>query len=198
MADSVQKWRARWFYIKDQKSFDKQQYGLAPFDASKEVNKVKSWDQLPTRVELEESEQPRGPKICNMTRVLELQSALKKELNGVQLIAYFLQIRVQPLQARIHKMWSYSGTKDDSRISEEDLPTEIFEMQVRSLTKLTKKMVVPACLGKSFTSSNPLPKVCVSVFSYSKECHSLDLCHSHKNSLFLCRTICHSPHFPHF
>jgi hypothetical protein len=35
MAQSVQGWRQKWFYIKDQKSSDSDQYGLAPFDASK-------------------------------------------------------------------------------------------------------------------------------------------------------------------
>jgi hypothetical protein len=35
MARSVQHWRQKWFYIKDQKFSDSDQYGLAPFDASK-------------------------------------------------------------------------------------------------------------------------------------------------------------------
>jgi hypothetical protein len=56
MADSVQGWRIKWFCIKDQKSPEEQQYGLAPFDPTKEVKKLKSWDQLPTEAGLEESE----------------------------------------------------------------------------------------------------------------------------------------------
>jgi hypothetical protein len=94
-----------------------------------------------------------------MTQILELQSAVRKELNGVQLIAYFLHIQVQPLQARVSKMWSYFGSKDESRISEEEVPSEIFEKQVRLLTKLTKKHKIPPCLAKPFTANNPLPKV---------------------------------------
>jgi hypothetical protein len=35
MAQSVQGWRQKWFYIKDQKFSDSDQYGLAPIDASK-------------------------------------------------------------------------------------------------------------------------------------------------------------------
>jgi hypothetical protein len=31
MAESVQNWRQKWFYIKDQKSSESDQYGLAPF-----------------------------------------------------------------------------------------------------------------------------------------------------------------------
>jgi hypothetical protein len=35
MAAIVQGWRQKWFYIKDQKAADSNQYGLAPFDAKK-------------------------------------------------------------------------------------------------------------------------------------------------------------------
>jgi hypothetical protein len=40
MAQSVQGWRQKWFYIKDQKFSDSNQYGLAPFDASKGLTKL--------------------------------------------------------------------------------------------------------------------------------------------------------------
>jgi hypothetical protein len=46
MADSVQNWRQKWFYIKDQKTVESDLYGLAPFDASKRLKKMKSWDAL--------------------------------------------------------------------------------------------------------------------------------------------------------
>jgi hypothetical protein len=35
MAASVQGWRKKWFYIKDQKYSSSDQYGIAPFDANK-------------------------------------------------------------------------------------------------------------------------------------------------------------------
>jgi hypothetical protein len=47
MAQSVQGWRPKWFYIKDQKSSDSDQYGFAPFDASKGLTKLTLWDNLP-------------------------------------------------------------------------------------------------------------------------------------------------------
>jgi hypothetical protein len=53
MAQSVQGWRQKWFYIKDQKSSDSDQYGLAPFDASKGLRKLTSWDALPSEVWLD-------------------------------------------------------------------------------------------------------------------------------------------------
>jgi hypothetical protein len=34
MAASVQAWRTKWFYIKDQKVSSSDEYGIAPFDAS--------------------------------------------------------------------------------------------------------------------------------------------------------------------
>jgi hypothetical protein len=54
MAASVQGWRKKWFYIKDQKISSSDQYGIAPFDASKEMKKLTSWDLPPTEAEIEE------------------------------------------------------------------------------------------------------------------------------------------------
>jgi hypothetical protein len=52
MAQSVQSWRQKWFYIKDQKLSDSDQYGLAPFDASKCLRKLTTWDALPCDAEV--------------------------------------------------------------------------------------------------------------------------------------------------
>jgi hypothetical protein len=54
-ADSVQHWRTKWFYVKDQKSSEGQEYGLAPFDPKKELKKLKTWDQIPSKAELTET-----------------------------------------------------------------------------------------------------------------------------------------------
>jgi hypothetical protein len=54
MAASVQGWRKKWFYIEDRKVSSSDQYGIAPFDASKEVKKLTSWDLPPTEAEMEE------------------------------------------------------------------------------------------------------------------------------------------------
>jgi hypothetical protein len=51
-AASVQGWRTKWFYIKDHKASPEDQYGLAPFEASKEVKKLASWDALPSDAEI--------------------------------------------------------------------------------------------------------------------------------------------------
>ena len=55
MAESIQNWRKKWFYIKDEKA-EEQKFGLAPFDPTKPVKKLKSWNQPLTEAELEEIE----------------------------------------------------------------------------------------------------------------------------------------------
>jgi hypothetical protein len=52
---------------------------------------------------------------------------LNKEMNGLQLIAYFHQIRIQPLKVRDSQMWTYSGTTDKSRTLEEEVPEEVVQ-----------------------------------------------------------------------
>jgi hypothetical protein len=42
MAVSVQGWRKKWFYIKDQKTASSDQFGIAPFDANKSLTKLTS------------------------------------------------------------------------------------------------------------------------------------------------------------
>jgi hypothetical protein len=55
MAESVQNWHKKWFYIKDKKVRE-QKFGLAPFDPTKEVKKLKSWDLPLTEAEIQETE----------------------------------------------------------------------------------------------------------------------------------------------
>jgi hypothetical protein len=152
MAENVQNWRQKWFYIKDQKSCESDEYGLAPFDLVKGLTKLKSCDALPSEVEVEVIQQL-------FTRILELKNAAKKELNGTQLMVFFLQCQIQPLQAQILKLWSYLGATDPSRVSKKDLAIKDPKKRVRSMTKLTTKMAVPACLATPFDAKHPLPKV---------------------------------------
>jgi hypothetical protein len=50
MAASVQGWRKKWFYIKDQKNSSSSHYGIAPFDANKGLKKLSSWDSPSSRI----------------------------------------------------------------------------------------------------------------------------------------------------
>jgi hypothetical protein len=83
MAESVQNWRQKWYYMKDQKSFDSDQYSLAPFHPNKRLTKLKSWDALPSEAEAKEIKPL-------LTQMLDLKNATKRELNGTQLMVFFL------------------------------------------------------------------------------------------------------------
>jgi hypothetical protein len=107
MAESVQGWRQKWFYIKDQKSSEADEYGLSPFDADKGPTKLTSWDALPSDAESEEIK----PLLAH---IHDLKNVAEKELQGTQLIVFFLQRRIQPLQARVSKLWTYSGLSEPS------------------------------------------------------------------------------------
>jgi hypothetical protein len=77
----------------------------------------------------------------------------------MQLMAFFLQRRIQPLQHRVSKLWSYSGLEDSSRVSEEDIDKKNLDKRVRALTTLTKDDEIPALAADFFDSEHPLPAV---------------------------------------
>jgi hypothetical protein len=114
MAVSIQGWRKKWFYIKDQKTASSNKFGIAPFDATKSLTKLTSWDSPPTKAKIEDIKPL-------LTRIQSLKSATGGALTGTQLMAFFLQRRIQPLQDRASKLWSYSGLEDPSRVSKQDL-----------------------------------------------------------------------------
>jgi hypothetical protein len=94
-----------------------------------------------------------------MARIHELQNTRGKELSGIQITAYFLRTRVQPLQARKNPLWKYAGDKDADRLSA-DLEVKDLEKLVRKISSLSKKDSVPSsCRVKPYSATNALPKV---------------------------------------
>jgi hypothetical protein len=87
MSASVQGWRTKWFYIKDRKVSSNDEYGLAPFDASKELKKLSSWDSAPTGREMEAI----APLLA---RIQALKGGKGGALSSIQLMAFFVQCRV--------------------------------------------------------------------------------------------------------
>jgi hypothetical protein len=61
-------------------------------------------------------------------------------------MAFFLQRRIQPLQHCFSKLWSYSGSEDSSRVSEEDIDKKDLDKRVRALTTLTKDDEIPVLM----------------------------------------------------
>jgi hypothetical protein len=154
MAASVQGWRTKWFYIKDRKSSTEDEFGLPPFDASQEIKKLASWDALPSDAEAQEI-------LPLLFRIKSLKGGQGGALSGMQLMVFFIQRRVQPLQHCLTKLWNYSGLEDPTRISEDLISKEDVDKRVRNLTKLTKEHAVADLAADYFDSVHPLPEVCI-------------------------------------
>jgi hypothetical protein len=170
-AASVQGWRTKWFYIQDCKASPEDKYGLAPFDASKEVKKLASWDALPSDAEIEQV-------LPLLSRIQALKGGA---LSGIPLMAFFVQRRVQPLQHRLTKLWNYSGLEDPTRVSEDLIEKQDVDKRVRNLTKLTKDHAVADLTADYFDSVHPLPEVRIFVFTccrilFTSICVFLCLC----------------------
>ncbi|KAK1692678.1 hypothetical protein QYE76_009375 [Lolium multiflorum] len=157
--DSVQGWRKRWLYVHEESS-DSMEYNIAPFDGKAKILRRRSWD-------AEASEEEKLATEALMTRIRELQSTRGKELSGIQITAYFLRIRMQPLQARKNPLWMYAGDEDVERLST-DLSAKDLEKLIRRISKLSKKDTIPSsCKVTPFCSANPLPEK--SATSFKKE-----------------------------
>jgi hypothetical protein len=154
MAASVQGWKAKWCYIKDRKASPEDQYGLAPFNASQEVKKLVSWDALPSDAEVEQV-------LPLLSRIQFLKGGLGGALLGMQLMVFFVQRRVQPLQHRFSNLWTFSGLEDPTRISENLIDKKYVDKRVRNLSKLTKEHAVADLDAEHFDSVHPLPEVCI-------------------------------------
>ncbi|KAM0921153.1 hypothetical protein ACQ4PT_007047 [Festuca glaucescens] len=141
-ADSVQGWRKKWLYVKDESSTT-QEYGLAPFDASEDIQRRKSWD-------AEAIAEEKAATDALIARIQELQNTEGAELSGVR-------IRVQPLQARKNPLWLYSGAEDADRVSD-DLPLKDLEKLVHRFTSSSKNNEVPSsCRVEPFSGDHAPP-----------------------------------------
>ncbi|XP_051199974.1 uncharacterized protein [Lolium perenne] len=149
--DSVQGWRKRWLYVQEAYN-DAQEYNIAPFDGGEKIVRRRSWD-------AEVSDEEKTATEALMSRIHELQNTRGKELSGIQITAYFLRIRVQPLQARKNPMWLYAGEKDVDRLSK-DLSVNDLEKLVRRVSSLSKKKdsIPTSCGVKPYSGTNTLPK----------------------------------------
>jgi hypothetical protein len=76
------------------------------------VKKLASWDSLPSDAEIEQI-------TPLLSRIQALKGGKGGALSGIQLMVFFMQRRIQPLQHRLTKLWSYSGLEDPAHISED-------------------------------------------------------------------------------
>jgi hypothetical protein len=80
-------------------------------------------------------------------------------------MAFFLQRRVQPLQHRLSKLWTFSGLGDPSRVSKNLTEKKDLDKRVRALTTFTKDNEVADLAASYFDSEHPLPAVTFVVFT---------------------------------
>ena len=66
-------------------------------------------------------------------RVVQL---IRDGVTGMDLLEVFLRRCIQPLQARDHPMWMYSGRDDTTRIHPEEVDDDTLEKWLSSITKI--------------------------------------------------------------
>jgi hypothetical protein len=102
-----------------------------------------------------------------LARIQELKSGRGGALSGTQLMAFFLQRRVQPLQHRLSKLWTFFGLGDSSRVSEDLMEKKDLDKRVRAFTTLTKDHKIADLAARYFNSEHPLHAVCLlSLFAF--------------------------------
>jgi hypothetical protein len=94
-----------------------------------------------------------------LARIQALKSDDGGALTENQLMAFFLQCRVQPLQHRPSKLWSFSGLGDSSRVSDDLFEKKDLDKRVRALTILMKEDEIPDLTASYFDVEHHLPVV---------------------------------------
>ena len=107
LPESVRGWQSTWFYCKDQPT-PCQSTGLPPFSMAR-VEKPSALKVTP-----EEKEEV----TVLVERVVQL---VRDGMTGMYLLEVFLGRHIQPLQARDHPMWMYSGLEDTTWIHPEEV-----------------------------------------------------------------------------
>ncbi|SPT20405.1 unnamed protein product [Triticum aestivum] len=118
--ESVRGWQSTWFYCQDQAT-PGQSTGLPPF----------SLDQAQKPVSLKVTPEEKAQVKVLVGRVVQL---VREGVTGMDLLEVFLRRRIQPLQARDHPMWLYSGLDDTTRIHPEEVTDEMLEGWLSSIT----------------------------------------------------------------
>ncbi|KAK1669948.1 hypothetical protein QYE76_058107 [Lolium multiflorum] len=150
LPDSVQGWRKKWLYIREE-NHGCAKDNIPPFDGAEKILRRRSWD-------AEATEEERTSTEALMTRIHELQNTRGKELSGIQITAYFLRTRVQPLQARKNPFWNYAGDEDADRLST-NLEVKDLDRLIRRISSLKKKDSIPStCRVKPYSAAHALPK----------------------------------------
>jgi len=124
LPDSVKNWQNSWFYCKVDTAPGART--LPPYSDVRLTNS-RGWNPRLTAAENQQV-QPLMREIANMK---------KRGLDAMDLIALFVGRRVQPLQARVRKMWEYTGLEDPTRLSSKPMNQKEFDQIMKIITSVT-------------------------------------------------------------
>lgn len=110
LPESVRNWQSTWFYCNDVAS-PNMSTGLPPFtlDHPSSPRSINVFEDEKAEVEM---------------LVAEVINLVRSGVTGMDLLETFLGRRIQPLQARDHAMWHYSGPGDSTRSHPEEVSEE--------------------------------------------------------------------------
>jgi len=104
LPDSVKNWQNSWFYCRVDTAPGART--LPPYSDVR-LTDSRGWNPRLTALEKQQVH----------PLMKEISIMKKKGLDAMDLIALFVSRRVQPLQARVRRMWEYSGLEDPTRLS---------------------------------------------------------------------------------
>ena len=120
LPESVRGWQSTWFYCQDIAT-PGQSTGLPPF----------SFDRIQTPSSLKVTAAEKAETGMLVEKVVQL---INQGVTGMDLLEVFLSRRIQPLQARDHSMWMYSGANNTARVHPEEVPAKTVAQWLRSIT----------------------------------------------------------------
>src|SRR5664279_523144 len=69
-----------------------------------------------------------------MSQIEVLRTTEGKKVSGLHLVSTFIRRRIQPLQARFHGMWMYSGPSDPTSTRGDELSRDELETRIQAIT----------------------------------------------------------------
>jgi len=120
LPESVRGWQSSWFYCQDVPT-PGHSTGLPPF----------SFDRVQTPAPLKVTAAETMETRMVVDRVVQL---INDGVTGLDLLEVFLSRRIQPLQARDHPMWLYSGPDDTARVHPEEVPLDTVALWLKGIT----------------------------------------------------------------
>ena len=123
MSESVQNWRKKWFYLKDEEE------SFAPFADVLVAKSKKTWAN-----EISAEEEVVVEVLYQ--KIQKIRMVRNQTSVGTEIVAYFLKNRIQPLMVREHPMFEYVGSEDPTRLDDEDMDDEQLTNEIRRMTKL--------------------------------------------------------------